>query len=118
VLPTVALLPNQCSSRTCRCGLARLGNGWHSAGTALAELPAKLRILRTALAQAGRAEAEFVISAFPTDRFTPELVQQFAAQGVTHVLVPVFSFERDKVLRRLEQIASEVIAPYRRSGEG
>jgi probable F420-dependent oxidoreductase len=93
---------------------AQLGDGWHSAGTALAELPARLRLLRAALAEAGRAEAEFVISAFPTDRFTVELVQQFARQGVTHLLVPVFSFERDKVLRRLEQIATEVMAPYQR----
>jgi alkanesulfonate monooxygenase SsuD/methylene tetrahydromethanopterin reductase-like flavin-dependent oxidoreductase (luciferase family) len=93
---------------------ARLGDGWHSAGTSLAELPGKLHILRSALAAAGRATAEFVLSAFPTDRFTVALVRQFAAHGVTHLLVPVFSFERDKVLRRLEQIATEVIAPYRR----
>jgi probable F420-dependent oxidoreductase len=92
---------------------ARLGDGWHSAGTSLADLPAQLRILRAALAEAGRSEVGFVISAFPTDRFTLELVHQFAAQGVTHLLVPVFSFERDKVLRRLEQIATEVIAPLR-----
>jgi hypothetical protein len=42
------------------------------------------------------------------------VVQQFAAHGVTHLMAPVFSFERDNVLRRLEQIATEVIEPYRR----
>lgn len=93
---------------------ARLGDGWHSAGTSLAELPEKLSVLRAALQDAGRAEADFVISAFPTDRFTLELVHQFAAQGVTHLLVPVFSFEPDNVIRRLEQIATEVIEPYQR----
>lgn len=93
---------------------ARLGDGWHSAGTSLAELPAKVHTVRQALAAAGRSEAEFVLSAFPTDRFTIELVRQFAAQGVSHLLVPVFSFERDKVLQRLEQIATEVMAPYQR----
>ncbi len=94
---------------------ARLGDGWHSAGTSLAELPDKLRFLREALDEAGRADESFVISAFPTDRFTIDLVHQFAAQGVTHLLVPVFSFDRDKALRRLEQIATEVIEPYQRS---
>jgi probable F420-dependent oxidoreductase len=93
---------------------ARLGDGWHSAGTSLAELPEKLRLLRTALQEAGRQEQDFMISAFPTERFTLDVVQQFAAQGVGHLLVPVFSFEPDKVCRRLEQIASEVIVPYQR----
>ena len=93
---------------------ARLGDGWHSAGTSLADLPEKLRLLRAALHQAGRPEQDFVISVFPTDHFTLELVRQFAAHGVTHLLVPVFSFTRDKVLQRLEQIATEVMVPYQR----
>jgi len=29
-------------------------------------------------------------------------------------MVPVFSFDRDKVLQRLEQIATHVIQPYQR----
>jgi probable F420-dependent oxidoreductase len=95
---------------------ARFGDGWHSAGTSLAALPDQLRILRTALREAGRQEQDFVISAFPTDRFTRELVRQFAAHGVTHLLVPVFSFTRDTVLQRLEQIATEVMVPYGRDG--
>jgi probable F420-dependent oxidoreductase len=93
---------------------ARLGDGWHSASTSLADLPEKLRILHAALDEAGRPKQNFVISAFPTDRFTLDVVQQFAAHGVTHLMAPVFSFERDNVLRRLEQIATEVIEPYRR----
>jgi probable F420-dependent oxidoreductase len=93
---------------------ARFGDGWHSAGTSLAALPEQVRILREALDAAGRSTEDFVISTFPTDRFTPELIQQFAVHGVTHVLAPVFSFERDTVLRRLEHIAAEVIEPYRR----
>jgi probable F420-dependent oxidoreductase len=95
---------------------ARLGDGWHSAGTSLAELPDKLRTLDEALAAAGRTRAGFVVSAYPTDRFTPEVARQFAAHGVDHLMVPVFSFEADKVRRRLEQIAAQVIAPYRRGG--
>jgi probable F420-dependent oxidoreductase len=93
---------------------ARLGDGWHSAGTSLADLPQQLHLLRAALHKAGRQEQDFVISAFPTDRFTLQLVRQFAAHGVTHLLVPVFSFSRDRVLQRLEQIATEVLAPYQR----
>lgn len=93
---------------------ARLGDGWHSAGTSLADLPGKLRILRETLDVAGRSRETFVISAFPTDRFTLELVHQFAAHDVSHLLVPVFSLDRDKVLQRLEHIASQVIEPYRR----
>lgn len=91
---------------------ARLGNGWHSAGTSLAELPDKLQVLREGLASVGRSEADFTISAFPTDRFTVELIEQFAHHGVTHMLVPVFSFDPDKVKLRLEQIAKEIIAAY------
>jgi hypothetical protein len=41
-------------------------------------------------------------------------VHQFVAHGVRHLLVPVFSFERDNVCRRLEQIAREIIGPYQR----
>jgi probable F420-dependent oxidoreductase len=93
---------------------ARLGDGWHSAATALAELPGKLKVLREALEAAGRSQKDFIISAFPTDRFTLELVHRFADQGVQHILVPVFSFDRDKVLQRLEQIATDVIERYRR----
>jgi probable F420-dependent oxidoreductase len=93
---------------------ARLGDAWHSAGTSLAELPAKLAMLRDALDAAGRPRKGFVVSAFPTDRFTLDLVRQFAAHGVDHVMVPVFSFDADKVRHRLEQIATQVIEPYRR----
>ncbi len=92
---------------------ARLGDGWHSAGTSLAALPAKLAILRQALAEEGRSDTEFVISTFPTDALTPALVEQFAAHGVTHLLMPVFSLQRDTVLRRLEHIATNIIEPYR-----
>jgi len=94
---------------------ARLGDGWHSAGTSLAELPGKLQILRDALAEAGRPEEECVISAFPTDRFTARLIEQFASHGVSHMLAPVFSFDPDKVKFRLEQVAKEVIAVYQGS---
>ena len=93
---------------------ARLGDGWHSAGTSLADLPKKLRVLDEALATAGRERRDFVVSAFPTDRFTIEVVRQFAAHGVNHLMVPVFSFDAAKVRQRLEQIARDVIAPYRR----
>ena len=92
---------------------ARLGDGWHSAATALADLPRALAILREALDEVGRDPREFVVSVFPTDKVTPDLVRRFAAHGVRHLMVPVFSFERDRVLRRLEQIAKEVITPYR-----
>jgi probable F420-dependent oxidoreductase len=95
---------------------ARLGDGWHSAGTSLADLPGKLRVLDEALAAAGRARGDITVSAFPTDRFTGDLVRAFAGHGVDHVMVPAFSFEVDKVKRRLEQIATDVIAPYRRGG--
>lgn len=91
---------------------ARLGNGWHSAGTSLAELPDKVQVLRQGLAAAGRSADHFTISAFPTDRFTVDLIEQFAGHGVSHMLVPVFSFDPDKVKFRLEQIAKEVIAAY------
>lgn len=94
---------------------ARLGDGWHSASTSLAALSGQLAFLRNALQEAGRDPQDFVISTFPTDRFTVDLVHQFAAQGVTHVLTPVFSFNRDNVMRRLEQIAAEVITPYQQS---
>jgi probable F420-dependent oxidoreductase len=93
---------------------ARLGDGWHSAGTSVAELPEKLRLLDEALAAAGRERGNFVVSAFPTDRFTVDVVRQFAAHGVDHVMVPVFSFDAARVRQRLEQIAHDVIAVYRR----
>jgi probable F420-dependent oxidoreductase len=93
---------------------ARLGDGWHSAGTSLAALPGQIRLLHEALDEVGRTRQDFVISTFPTDRFTLDVVRQCVDHGVTHVLVPVFSFERDKVLQRLEQIATEVIMPFQR----
>ena len=93
---------------------ARLGDGWHSAGTALAELPRKLRLLRDTLAATGRRQEDFLISTFPTDHFTLDLVHQLAAHGVHHVMVPVFSFDRDRVLQRLEHVATHVIQPYQR----
>ena len=93
---------------------ASLGDGWHSAGTSLAELPDKLRRLAEALDAAGRDRKHFVVSAFPTDRFTIDLVRQFAAHGVDHLMAPVFSFDAAKVRQRLEQIARDVIEPYRR----
>ena len=93
---------------------AWLGDGWHSAGTSLAELPDKLRRLGEALDAARRDRTHFVVSACPTDRFTIEVVRQFAAHGVDHLMAPVFSFDAAKVRQRLEQIARDVIAPYRR----
>lgn len=93
---------------------ARLGDGWHSAGTSLAELPDKLRRLGEALDAAGRDRKSFVVSTFPTDRFTIDVVRQLAAHGVDHVMAPVFSFDAAKVRQRLEQIARDVIEPYRR----
>ena len=93
---------------------ARLGDGWHSAGTSLAELPDKLRRLGAELDAAHRDRKDLVVSAFPTDRFTIDVVRQFAAHGVDHVMVPVFSFDAAKVRQRLEHIAADVIAPYRR----
>jgi probable F420-dependent oxidoreductase len=95
---------------------AALGDGWHSAGTSLADLPGKLRILGEALEAAGRSRDRFAVSAFPTDPFTLEVVRQFAAHGVGHLMVPVFSFEAARVRQRLEQVAVQVIAPYRRGG--
>jgi len=95
---------------------ARFGDAWHSAGTALADLPAKLRLLDEALGAAGRRREELLVSAFPTDRFTLEVVRALASQGVDHVMAPVFSFDADKVKRRLEQIATQVIQPFRKSG--
>ena len=95
---------------------ARLGDGWHSAGTSLADLPGKLRVLDNELAAAGRTRRDLVVSAFPTDRFTVDVVRAFVAHGVDHVMVPVFSFDADKVKQRLEQMATQVIAPYRRAG--
>jgi probable F420-dependent oxidoreductase len=85
---------------------ARLGDGWHSAASALAELPGKLRILRDALAAAGRSQADFTISVSPTDRLTPEVLAELGRHGVHHVLAPVFSLDRDKIFRRLEAVAS------------
>ena len=93
---------------------ARFGDGWHSAGTSLAALPGQLQILHRALEETERSRREFTVSTFPTDRFTLDVVRQCAAHGVDHLLVPAFSFERDKVLQRLEQIATEVIAPFQR----
>ncbi len=81
---------------------ARLGDGWHSAATSLAELPGKLRVLRAALAEAGRTEAGFTISVSPTDRLTRDVIRQLADHGVHHVLAPVFSLDREKIFRRLE----------------
>lgn len=95
---------------------ARLGNGWHSAGTSLAELPEKLGVIRDELAAAGRSGDDFVFSTFPTERFTVDLIGQFAGHGVNHMLVPVFSFDSNKVKQRLEMIAKEVIEPYQRGG--
>jgi len=63
---------------------------------------------------ADRGPRVFVVSAFPTDRFTLDVVRQFAAHGVDHVMVPAFSFDAGKVRQRLEQIATQVIEPYRR----
>jgi probable F420-dependent oxidoreductase len=93
---------------------ARLGDGWHSAGSSLADLPGKLRVLGEALAEAGRDRTGFAVSAFPTDRFTVDVVRQLGGLGVDHVMAPVFSFDAAKVRQRLEQIATDVIEPYRR----
>ncbi|HET7343126.1 MAG TPA: LLM class F420-dependent oxidoreductase [Methylomirabilota bacterium] len=90
---------------------ARLGDGWHSAGTSLAALPDKLRLLDEALAAAGRDRTSFVVSAFPTDRLTPDVVHGFAAHGVDHLMLPVFSFDAAKVHQRLEALAREIIEP-------
>ncbi len=95
---------------------ARLGDGWHSAGTSLGDLPGKLGLLREALDAAERARKEFVVSVSATDRVTLDLVRQFASYGVDHLMVPVFSFDADRVRQRLERIATEVIEPYRRGG--
>jgi probable F420-dependent oxidoreductase len=93
---------------------ARLGDGWHSAGTSLAELPGKLSVLGAALEAAGRDRKTFVVSAFPSDPFTVDVVRRFAAHGVDHLMAPVFSFDAAKVRQRLEQLATDVITPYRR----
>jgi probable F420-dependent oxidoreductase len=95
---------------------ARLGDGWHSAGTSLAELPGKLARLGEELAAAGRRRRDLVVSAFPTERLTLDVVTQFASHGVDHLMVPVFSLDPDAVRRRLERIAADVIEPYRRGG--
>jgi probable F420-dependent oxidoreductase len=93
---------------------ARFGDAWHSAGSSLAELPEKLARLDAALAEAGRQRKQFTVSVFPSDRINLDLVRRFTDLGVNHTMVPVFAFDQAKVRRRLEQIAAEVIAPYRR----
>jgi probable F420-dependent oxidoreductase len=93
---------------------ARFGDAWHSAGSSLAELPEKLARLDAALTEAGRQRKQFTVSVFPSDRINLDLVRRFADLGVNHTMVPVFAFDQAKVRRRLEQIAAEVIAPYRR----
>ena len=95
-------------------GAAAFGDAWHSAGTSLAELPGKLDRLDAALAAAGRDRRGFTVSAFPTDRFTLELVRQLGDHGVDHVMAPVFSLDAPRVRQRLAQVAKDVIAPYRR----
>jgi alkanesulfonate monooxygenase SsuD/methylene tetrahydromethanopterin reductase-like flavin-dependent oxidoreductase (luciferase family) len=99
-------------SKTALQRAARLGNGWHSAGTSLADLPEKIGVIREALAAAGRRDADFVLSTFPTDRLTTELIGQFAEHGINHMMEPVFSFDANKVKQRLESIAKDVIEPY------
>jgi hypothetical protein len=71
-------------------------------------------MLDEALAAAGRDRTRFVVSAFPTDRLTLDVVRRFAAHGVDHLMLPVFSFDAAKVRQRLEQLAREVLEPYRR----
>jgi probable F420-dependent oxidoreductase len=93
---------------------ARFGDAWHSAGSSLAELPAKLARLDEALAAAGRERKRFTVSVFPSDRINLDLVRRFADLGVDHIMVPVFGFDADKVRRRIEQIAAEIIVPFRR----
>jgi probable F420-dependent oxidoreductase len=86
--------------------VARLGQGWFGFNRLPDQVPEALARLDGALETEGRSRAEIVVSVCPY--FNPvdaEAIKRYADVGVDRVILTVFGFDRDGLLRAADDAA-------------
>ena len=86
--------------------VARLGQGWFGFNRLPDQVPEALDRLDAALAAEGRSRAEIEVSVCPY--FNPvdaDAIKRYAELGVDRVIVVVFAFDRDGLLRAADEAA-------------
>jgi probable F420-dependent oxidoreductase len=89
--------------------VARLGQGWFGFNRLPEQVPEALDRLDVALAAEGRTRAEIVVSVCPY--FNPidaDAIKQYADLGVDRVILLVFGFDRDGLLKAADDAAAHV----------
>jgi probable F420-dependent oxidoreductase len=90
---------------------ARLGQGWFGFNRLPDQVPEALERLDTALAAEGRSRSDIEVSVCPY--FNPvdaDAIKRYADLGVDRVIVVVFAFDRDGLLRAADEAAALVEA--------
>jgi len=91
--------------------VARLGQGWFGFNRLPDQVPEALARLDTALSATGRSRAEIEVSVCPY--FNPvdaDAMRRYADLGVDRVIVVLFGFDRDGLLRAADDAAALVEA--------
>jgi alkanesulfonate monooxygenase SsuD/methylene tetrahydromethanopterin reductase-like flavin-dependent oxidoreductase (luciferase family) len=91
--------------------VARYGQGWYTFNRLPGDLAQPLGELDEVLAEHGRSRADIELSASPYfNAVTPDMVEQYAEQGVDRLIVICFAFDRDSMLKSIDQITTDVLA--------
>ena len=90
--------------------VARLGDGWFGVKYTPDTLPAKLKQLDEHLAKHGRSRKDIKIAVAPYDKEADmDMIRRFEDQGVDEVIVFAFITDREKLYRRIDELAEKVV---------
>ena len=89
--------------------VAELGQGWFGYNLTPTELETHLKRLDELLADAGRTRSEITIHVSPRGRPDADTRGKFEQLGVGQLIVPLFARDSDKLRRRAEAMASELL---------
>ncbi len=89
---------------------ARFGDGWFGVKYTPETLPAQLKKLDAALAREGRSRKDIKIAVSPYDKEADaDMLKRFEDLGVDEVIVFAFITDREKLYRRIDELAEKLI---------
>jgi len=92
--------------------VAEFGRGWFAAGTSVEAMPARLAVLDGMLAAHGRSRADVEVFVGPQDgKADFELVRRYREAGAEQVIIGLAGRNLDRLLRRLDDYAENVVEP-------
>jgi len=92
--------------------VADLGQGWYGFNLTPEEVPGRLAFLDELLAARSRRREEITVSICPYLRSVDDgAVERYAEAGVDQLIVLAFAVDSDALERRLDELATEVLAP-------